>query len=92
MDSPGEPSAGSGMHTLQQIYDYLNSGIKTTPVPIFQEPGAGPGATMKTLEEIYEDIQAKFDQCPATAADMKSGVRFFCTQPGSWGIQTGTRP
>ncbi|MCX6356138.1 MAG: DUF1566 domain-containing protein [Candidatus Aureabacteria bacterium] len=90
MDSPGLPSAGSGMHTLQQIYDYLNSGIKTTPVPSFQEPGAGPGATMKTLEEIYEDIQAKYDQCDATISDVNTDVKFFCTQSGSWGVQTGT--
>ncbi|MCX6354296.1 MAG: hypothetical protein NTZ78_05255 [Candidatus Aureabacteria bacterium] len=90
MDSPGLPSAGSAMHTLQQVYDYLNSGIKTTPVPSFRGPGAGPGPTMKTLEEIYQDIQAKFDQCPATAADVKSGVRFFSTQSESWGVKTGT--
>ncbi|MCX6354008.1 MAG: hypothetical protein NTZ78_03770, partial [Candidatus Aureabacteria bacterium] len=77
-------------YSLSQIYDYLNSGIKTTPVPSFQEPGTGPGPTMRTLEEIYEDIQAKFDQCAATAADMKSGVTFFCTKSGSWGVQTGT--
>ncbi|MCX6355151.1 MAG: hypothetical protein NTZ78_09650 [Candidatus Aureabacteria bacterium] len=91
MEPSGLPSAGSGMHTLQQIYDYLNSGIKTTPAPSFREPVAGPGPTMKTLEEIYQDIQAKFDQCPATAANVDSGVKFFCTRPESWGVQTGTR-
>jgi len=35
LDSPGAPSAGSGMYTLSQIYDYMNSGIDVTPVPGF---------------------------------------------------------
>ncbi|MCX6356043.1 MAG: hypothetical protein NTZ78_14250 [Candidatus Aureabacteria bacterium] len=45
---------------------------------------------MKTLREIYDDIKAKLDQCGATAADVKTGKTFFCTQAGSWGVQTGT--
>jgi len=91
MDSPGIPSAGSGMYTLSQVYDYLNSGIKATPVPSFREPGAGPGPTMKTMKEIYEDIQAKFDQCDVTTANVDSGKKFFSTVPGNWGVRTGTR-
>ncbi|MCX6354078.1 MAG: hypothetical protein NTZ78_04120 [Candidatus Aureabacteria bacterium] len=90
IDSPGAPSAGSGMYTLSQTYDYLNSGIDVTPVPAFQEPGAAPGSTMKTMKQIYEDIRAKFTQCPVTADNVESGVKFFCTQPENWGIQTGT--
>jgi hypothetical protein len=42
------------------------------------------------LREIYEDIQAKYDQCITTAAHVESGWPFFCTQPGSWGVQMGT--
>jgi len=91
LDSPGAPSGGSGLYTLSQIYDYLNSGIKTTPVPVFQEPSMAPGSTMKTTKEIYDDIMAKFDECNVTtAAEVKSGYKFFCTQPGSWGVRTGT--
>ncbi|MCX6356150.1 MAG: hypothetical protein NTZ78_14800 [Candidatus Aureabacteria bacterium] len=90
LDVPGLPSAGSGMYTLSQIYDYLNSGIKATPVPSFQEPSSAPLSTMRTLKEIYEDIEAKLDQSTVSAADVKSGEKFFCTQPGSWGIRTGT--
>ncbi|MCX6355644.1 MAG: LamG domain-containing protein [Candidatus Aureabacteria bacterium] len=90
MDSPGVPSLGSGLYTLSQIYDFLNSGVKTTPVPGFQEPGAAPVSTMKTTKQIYDDIVAKMDQCNGTtAAEVKSGYRFFCTHAGSWGVQTG---
>ncbi|MCX6354375.1 MAG: hypothetical protein NTZ78_05665 [Candidatus Aureabacteria bacterium] len=90
MDSPGAPSAGSGLYTLSQIYDYLNSGIAATPAPSFQEPGAAPGPTMRTTKQIYDAIKAKYDQCDATAADVKSGKKFFSTLSGSWGVRTGT--
>jgi hypothetical protein len=79
------------MYSLQQIYDYLNSGTEATPVPNFQEPGAGPGPTMKSLKEIYEDIHAIYAQCDVTSANVDSGKKFFCTQPGNWGLRTGTR-
>lgn len=90
IDSPRAPTIGSGMYSFQQIYDYLNSGIEATPIASFQEPGAAPGATMKTTKQIYDDIKAKMDQCTGTAADMAQGKTFFCTRPGRWGVQTGT--
>ncbi|MCX6353729.1 MAG: hypothetical protein NTZ78_02350 [Candidatus Aureabacteria bacterium] len=89
-DSPGAPSAGSGMYSLSQIYDYLNSGVEATPVSVFQEPGGSPASTMKSTKQIYDDIKAQFIQCPTTAAHVESGWAFFCTQSGSWGVQTGT--
>ncbi|MCX6356149.1 MAG: hypothetical protein NTZ78_14795 [Candidatus Aureabacteria bacterium] len=90
LDSPGAPSAGSGMYTVQNLYDYIVSGTALTVQSGFQEPASGPGSTMKTTKEIGDDIKALFDLCPVMAANVESGVRFFCTQPGSWGIQTGT--
>ncbi|MCX6353422.1 MAG: fibrinogen-like YCDxxxxGGGW domain-containing protein [Candidatus Aureabacteria bacterium] len=90
VNSPGAPSAGSGMYTLSQIYDYLKSGVEATPIPVFQEPSAAPNSTMKTTKQIYEDHKALLDQSNVTAANVESGKRFFCTQPGSWGIRTGT--
>ncbi|MCX6356148.1 MAG: fibrinogen-like YCDxxxxGGGW domain-containing protein [Candidatus Aureabacteria bacterium] len=91
LDSPGAPSAGSGMYTLQNLYDYLTSGSALTVQTSFQEPTSGPGSTMKTTKEIGDDIKALFDLCATTtAADVKSGQPFFCTQQGSWGMQTGT--
>ncbi|MCX6355078.1 MAG: hypothetical protein NTZ78_09280 [Candidatus Aureabacteria bacterium] len=90
IDSPGAPSAGSGMYTLQNLYDYLTSGTALTVQTSFQEPTSGPGSTMKTTKEIGDGVQALFTQCPVTAADVKSGMKFFSTVSGSWGVQTGT--
>ncbi|MCX6355639.1 MAG: fibrinogen-like YCDxxxxGGGW domain-containing protein [Candidatus Aureabacteria bacterium] len=89
IDSTGPPSSGSGMYSLSQIYDYLNSGTTATVSSSFQEPGAAPGPTMKTTKQIYDDIKAIFDQCDITAYDVALGKKFFCTQPGNWGLRTG---
>jgi len=90
LDSPGAPSAGSGMYTLQNLYDYLTSGTALTVQSSFQEPTSGPGSTMKTTKEIGDAIKDKFNLCAATADNVEQGVTFFCTQPGSWGVRTGT--
>jgi len=92
IDSTGLPTAGSGMYTLSQIYDYLNSGTAASTPGAFQEPAGTPGPTMKTTRELYDDIKAKLDACTASPADVKSGVKFFSTVAGSWGVQTGTAP
>jgi len=90
LDSPGAPSAGSGMYTLQNLYDYIVSGAVLEGQTGFQEPILAPGSTMKTTKEIGDVLKSLYEQCPVTVADVKSGVKFFCTQPGSWGVQTGT--
>jgi len=90
IDSPGAPSAGSGMYTLQNLYDYLTSGTALTVQSGFQEPSAAPGSTMKTTREIGDAIKALHDQCNVTADNVELGKTFFCKQPGSWGVQTGT--
>lgn len=90
IDSPGSPSAGSGMYTFKQIYDYLSAGTVSPIAESFQEPIAGPGSTMYTTKQIYEAVATPFPQCDASAADVKTGKKFFCTQSGSWGVQTGT--
>jgi len=91
-NSPGTP--GPSGYTLSDIYDYLNSGSTATISGHTFEPpsGAVPGDTrFKTLDQIYSDIKAKFEQCTATAANVEEGKTFFSTQPGSWGVQTGTK-
>ncbi|MDP8248266.1 MAG: DUF1566 domain-containing protein [Candidatus Tritonobacter lacicola] len=90
IDPTGPPSAGSGMYTLQDIYDYLTAGEAPDLPGFFKEPTNGPGTgTMKSLKEIYDDIKALFVQCNATVADVATGKKFFCTQSGSWGVQDG---
>ena len=90
IDSPGLPSAGSGMYTLQNLYDYLTAGTTLTVSGTFQEPSAGPAGTMKNTKQIGDDVKALFDQGVATAADVKSVVKFFSTVAGDWGVKTGT--
>ncbi|MCX6355641.1 MAG: LamG domain-containing protein [Candidatus Aureabacteria bacterium] len=90
LDAPGAPSSGSGMYSLTDIYNYLAQGTPAPTQSAFKEPGSGPTlGTMRTLREIYEDHKAVLDQCNVTADKVASGTRFFCTQPGSWGLQTG---
>ncbi|MCX6354823.1 MAG: hypothetical protein NTZ78_07970 [Candidatus Aureabacteria bacterium] len=90
IDSPGVPSGGSGMHTIGQLYNYLNSGTDSSIPGSFQGPAGAPGPTVKTLEDVYQDIKAKLGQSTVSAADVKSGEKFFCTLAGRWGVQTGT--
>ncbi|MCX6355958.1 MAG: fibrinogen-like YCDxxxxGGGW domain-containing protein [Candidatus Aureabacteria bacterium] len=89
LDAPGSPSTGSGMYTLQNLYDYIVSGTALTVQTGFQEPASSPGATMKTTKEIGDAIAGKFSLCNATAYDVALDKTFFCTQPGNWGVQTG---
>ena len=78
------------MYTLQNLYDYLTSGTALTVPGSFQEPGAGPGSTMKSTKQIGDDVKALFVQCDAAVADVKTGKKFFSTVSGSWGVKTGT--
>ncbi|MCX6354302.1 MAG: hypothetical protein NTZ78_05285 [Candidatus Aureabacteria bacterium] len=91
MDAPGLPTAGSGMYTLQQIYDYMTSGTTLTVESSFQEPTSGPRPTMKSLKQLGDAVKSLYEQCDVTAANVDSGKKFFSTVPGSWGVQTGTR-
>ncbi|MCX6354059.1 MAG: hypothetical protein NTZ78_04025 [Candidatus Aureabacteria bacterium] len=90
LDSPGAPSEGSGMYTLQNLYDYLTSDTALTVQSSFQEPTSGPSSTMKTTKEIGDVIKALHDLCNVTADNVELGKTFFCTQSGRWGVQTGT--
>ncbi|MCX6355770.1 MAG: DUF1566 domain-containing protein [Candidatus Aureabacteria bacterium] len=91
LDSPGAPSEGSGMYTLQNLYDYLTSGTALTVQTSFQGPASGPTVgTMKSAKQIGDDVKTKFDLCDATADKVASGTKFFSTQSGRWGVQTGT--
>jgi len=92
IDSPGLPAAGSGMYSLSQIYDYVNSGIETTPISGFQEPGSSPGSTMRTTTEIYDIIHGNLSQCEIHPEDVTPGKKYFSTIPGWWGVRVGGTP
>jgi hypothetical protein len=92
-DSPGDPTTTAGhMPTLEELYQYLTSGTEPSVPGAFEEPSAGPGATMKTLKELYEDLKALIDQCSATPDNVLDTVTFFSTDPLNWGPQDGTIP
>jgi len=91
IDSAGAPpSAGSGMYTLGNLYDFLTSGTALTVQTGFQGPTTGPGPTMKSTKQVGDAAATPFAQCDAAASDVKSGKKFFSTQPGNWGVQVGT--
>jgi len=41
IDSPGAPSSGSGMYTIGQLYDYLNSGLWRPHPALSRSPQPG---------------------------------------------------
>lgn len=82
----------STMYTLEDIYDYLLTGVEAAEGGHALEPpeGATPGdARFKTLKQIYEGVEAQFSQAAATAANVEEGVTFWSTDPSAWGVQTG---
>lgn len=54
LDSPGTP-ANTNWYSLDDIWNRLNDGTAGTQ-GAFEEPAAGPGGTMHTLNEIYDLI------------------------------------
>jgi len=95
IDSPGAPSAGSNMPTLQGICTQLDTGALAPLVGgPFAEPSAGPAPTGCSLTEI-RDKAPVVDPAGATTTDVLSGKTFWglTTGPtGQWGKQTGGMP
>ena len=91
LDSPGAPSAGSGMPTLQGIYNQLQSGSTSAVSGSFQEPSSGPTAgTGKTLSDIQSVLPAPDNLNGASASDVLSGKTFWGLRTdGTWGLKTG---
>ena len=91
-------NADTKMWTLNQIYTKVHSGA---PVPAdkhtgtFVPPDVGPGSTMYTLDNIYNDFTVDATACNGTlAADVLAGKTFFATSGAvrgtSWGPVAGT--
>jgi len=68
IDSPAVPSNDTGrMYTLEQIYDYLDTGAAPTKNSGgFQQPSAGPASTMYTLDNIKSKIDTNAFKLPKT--------------------------
>ena len=94
LDAPAAPTAsGSGMYTLEDLYQRLNAGTAGAPRPgAFAEPAAGPGSTMRTLTEIMGKMPALDNTNGATAANVLSGKTFWGLTGGAWGPRTGAMP
>lgn len=92
LDSPGVPGAGSGMPTLSDIYDQLNSGLTSTPTGSFHEPISGPTtSTHRSLTEIKAKLPAPDMTNGAAPGDVVSGKTFWGLRTdGSWGLQSGS--
>ncbi|MCP4707918.1 MAG: hypothetical protein GY869_04770, partial [Planctomycetes bacterium] len=77
-DSPGAPSSGSGMVTVNELYNYLNSGATPLMEPgSFQMPGTAPGPSMNSVQDIYNNTKSKFDQCNVEPNQVLSGAKYF---------------
>ncbi len=92
LDSPGLPSAGSGMPTTSDIYNRLDTGAAINIQGTFQEPGAGPTAgTGKSLIDIQGKLPMPDNTNGATMADVLSGKTFWGLRTdGTWGLKTGS--
>jgi hypothetical protein len=89
---PGAPSAGSGMPTLEQIYNRLDTGAGITVPAAFVDPGTGPSApTGRSLNDIKARLPTPDNTNGAAPAEVSSGRTFWGLRTdGSWGLQTGT--
>ncbi len=91
--------AGSAMYTLEDIYNYLDTGVAGTKRSGgFTEPSAAPGSTGHTLDEINTKITEKCitcegtlngtrwcDQGDGTVKDMTTGLVWL--KKADWGGQ-----
>ena len=93
LDSPAVPAdAGSAMHSLEDVYNRLDSGAAGAKRSgAFNEPTAGPGSTGHTLDEVMTLAPAADNTNGAAPADVGNGKTYWGLRTdGSWGGQTGT--
>jgi hypothetical protein len=89
LDSPAPPTdPGSAMYTLEDIYNRLDTGTAGTQ-SVFAEPGAGPGSTGHTLNQVMSKAPAT-NANAAGAAEVLTGKTYWGIKSGEWGSQTGT--
>lgn len=95
----GPDDAGSAMYTLDDIYNYLVTGVAGTKrAGAFTEPASSPGSTGYTLDEVHARIGQRCitcagtlngtrwcDQGDGTVKDMTTGLVWL--QNAAWGGQ-----
>jgi hypothetical protein len=95
--SVGPDDPGSAMYTLEDIYNYLNTGVSGTKrTGGFVEPTSPPGSTGHTLDDVHSMISAKCITCTGTlngtrwcdngdgtVTDMTTGLVWL--KDASWG-------
>ena len=91
LDSPGAPTdAASRSYTLEDVYNRLDTGAAGTQ-DVFAEPGAGPGATGHTVNDVMDKTPVVDDADGATPEDVADGKTFWGLTSGAWGPRTGAR-
>ena len=73
IDSPGAPDSAGRMYTLENIYDYVtevDSAVPSKPTGAFADPSAGPGSTMHTTDNIFDNLA----RIPATGQTTSYGT------------------
>ncbi len=92
LDSPAAvTNSGSAMYSLESVYNRLATGATGTKrTTTFSEPGAGPGATGHTLDEVMSKAPVSDNGNGATTGDVVTGKTFWSLQSGNWGLNTGT--
>ena len=88
----GPDDPGSAMYTIEDIYNYLDTGVLGTKRSSeFAEPIATPGSTMHTLDEIMGKAPALDNVNGAAPNEVLSGKTYWGLRTnGAWGSQTGT--
>lgn len=89
LDSPAGPTEpGSAMYRLEDVYNRLDTGAPGAQ-SVFAEPGAGPGSTGHTLNEVMAKAPAT-NASAAVGGDVLDGRCYWCLNVSSWGPMTGT--
>jgi len=92
LDTTRTIDQGSGMPSLQGIYEQLNSGTLAGNSTSFQGPATGPTAgTGKSLSDIQLKLPTADNTNGAATTDVLSGKTFWGLRTdGTWGLKTGS--
>ncbi len=87
----GPDDPGSAMHTLEDVYNRLETGAageKRTGE--LTDPTEPPASTGRTIDEVMQKMPAIDDSNGLKPEDVECGKSFWSFRSDSWGPQTGT--